>query len=361
MNPEELLSRYANEAVAEILLILLNETYGDSWKTEQTILRIQTIIEQFGLVLEEVVPPLILKDYFEGVDAGTVAMLGAGAAVAPTLALTSQGLISKPFQKLVHIEAVEALIDAGMGDLRAAIRTAQMSASTTILETLDQVQSDIAKGFIVGDARKTTQKRVMKSFQEKGLTSFITSDGKRLPLNFYSMTVVRTKRVTASIEGSNRRYLDAGHDLVMINGNSDCCKECAKYQGMVISLNGKTEGYPVLGGDIKLPPYHPNCRCAHTVFMPRYLSAEEVAAAKKRNSQFSPDKDRRTAREKAAYELEQKKRQIANQENKLYARMSAMNVEGLPKTIGAFRTIKRNRPERYAEIMSLYQKSLRGN
>lgn len=357
MNPEELLERYANEAVAEILLVLLNETYGDAWKTEQTVQRIQGIIEQFGLVMEEVVPPLILKDYFEGVDAGTVAMIGAGASVAPTLALTPEGLISKPFQKLVHIEAVEALIDAGMGDLRAAIRTAQMSASTTIFETLEQVQSDIAKGFIVGDTRKATQKRVMKTFQEKGLTSFITEDGKRLPLNFYSMTVVRTKRVTASIEGSNRRYLDAGHDLVMIEGNKDCCKECAKFQGMVVSLTGKTEGYPQVGGAIRLPPFHPNCRCSHSVFMLRYVSAEEVEQAKKRNGQFSPDKDRRTPAQKKAYEEEQKKRRIANEENKTYAKWRAILGNDAPKTIGAFRTMKRQNSPKYQSLVQKYREA----
>lgn len=356
MNPEELLAKYANDAVAEILLILLNETYGDSWKKEQTYQRIQAIIEQFGLVLEEIVPPLILKDYFEGVDKATLAMIAGGAAVAPALALTPEGLISKPFQKLVHMEAVESLIDAGMDDLRAARRTAIMSFKSNIDETLADVQSDIAKGFIKGDARKTTQKRVIESFQKGGLTSFVTSDGKRLPLNFYAMTVVRTKRVTASIEGSNRRYIDAGQDLVEIEGNGDQCAICARYRGMVISLTGKTEGYPVLGGDIKLPPYHPNCRCGHVVFMPKFLSAEEVEAAKKRNAKFDPEKDNRTPAQKAAYDSEQKKRRIANEENKLFDRMKNLQVDGLPANIGAFRSMKRNRPEKYAELMNQYKR-----
>lgn len=358
MEPEELLEKYANEAVAEMLLILLNETYGDDWKVFQTEQRILAIIQQLGLKFEEVVPGLILQSYFTGVDAATLAMVGAGAAVAPTLALTPEGLISKPFQKLVHIEAVESLIDSGMGDLRAAQRTAMANFSSTLTETLDNVQADIAKGFIVGDARKETQKRVVKSFQEGGLTSFITSDGKKLPLNFYAMTVVRTKRVTASVEGSNRRYVDAGQDLVEIEGNGDCCAVCARYQGMVVSLTGKTPGFPAVGGDIKLPPYHPNCRCGHTVFMIRYLDADEIAAAKKRNAQFDPEKDRRTPKQKAAYDLEQKKRRIANEENKLFARMNALQVDGMPKTIGAFRTMKNNRPEQYAELMKAYKNAI---
>lgn len=358
MNPEELLERYANEAVAEILLILLNETYGDDWKIYQTEQRILAIIEQLGLVFEEVVPPMILKSYFQGVDAATLAMVGAGAAVAPTLALTPQGLISKPFQKLVHIKAVEALIDAGMGDLRAATRTAMQSFSTTLAETLDNVQADMAKGIIKGDTRKVIQARVAKSFTEGGFTAFTTSDGKRLPLNFYSMTVVRTKTVTASIEGSNRRYIEAGQDLVEIEGNKECCEICARYQGMVVSLTGKTPGYPVVGGDIKLPPYHPNCRCGHTVFMLRYVSDKEVEAAKKRNARFNPEKDMRTPAQKRAYDLEQKKRRIANEENKLFAKMNRLSIPGMPKNIGAFRNMKRNKPEKYAELMKEYRNVL---
>jgi hypothetical protein len=256
MSPDKLID-YFSFVVSDILT-KISET-PDLQEDANVLDLISSIMEalnQLNQTITDVIPEQIMQAYFGGVDQGTKLLIDAGVSIKRESALTNNGKVKKKFQGPIHLEAVQNIVDDTLMDLSAAIRTAKRSAQSNIQQTLAQVKQDIANGLIVGDPRRVTQVRVAKSFAENGLTAFITSDNKRLPLDFYSATVVRTKTRVANTQGAVNRYLENDVRLVKVDEHQPTCHVCAGYGGKVVSLNGDIEGFPSGAG--MLPPYHLN-------------------------------------------------------------------------------------------------------
>lgn len=346
---------YLNAIILEMLDTVDKADWMAGNADEVVLAKIDSLLDQFGLNVQQVLAPDILMSYFGGVDEATQLIAAAGMAIDPMLAITADGLISKPFQKVVHVRAVEKLIDDTMMDMSAAINTMKGNSKTVIKQTLAQVRSDLAQGLIRGDAQQTTINKVAQSFRDRGMTAFTTVDGKQLPLNTYATAVVRTKTRAATVEGSTDRYKESGVvEFVKIVGNGDSCKVCSRYNGLICTTKRRKVGYPHLP-DIKKPPFHPNCRCGVRPYSTRGLSPEELKADQKRNEQFArdPNRDRRTKAQKAAYEHEQNLRRIANDELKQFMRWQASLGAEAPKTIGAFRAMKRKNSPKFQELQGM--------
>ncbi|MDQ0427685.1 hypothetical protein QOZ98_000510 [Planomicrobium stackebrandtii] len=355
MNEEQLL-KYFEEIILELSIAIAEKDLTEEEQQAELAEEIQLLFESYGAAILEAIPQLIIEKYFGGVDQATGLLVNAGVAVQATAALTVGGLVAKEYQKKIHLDAVAEILDDTLSDLQAAFRTAELNAISNINETVANVKGDIAKGLIIGDPRKVMQAKVAKSFSEGGLTSFVTKDNKELPLDFYAMTVTRTKMRDAAVKGSADRYTDSGQDLVKIVGNSDLCGVCAKYRNLVVSLSGNTPGYPKVGDNgIKLPPFHPNDRCGVQPFVARFKTDDEIAEAKKRNGQYDPEKDNRTAAQKRAYEKEQTARRQANAEKKQFMRWQQALGADAPKTLGAFRRMKRSNSPKFQELQSNYR------
>lgn len=316
--------------------------------------QITLLLRRFDVAVDDLVPEMIAKEYFKGVQEASKLLVDEAIDTTTGRPLGTDGRIADEFRKPIYLDSLQEILDDTYIDLKAATRTAQRSAITTIDTTISRVKDEIAKGTISGNSRKVMQANVAKAFREGGMTSFITSDGKELPLDFYSMTVTRTKIRDAGVKGASDRYLDNGQDLVQIVGNADTCEICARYQGMVFSLNGDTPGFPIAGpGD--LPPYHPNCNDTTTVYVLSRKEQSEIDEVMQRNSEFDSNVDRRSDRQKKEYEKTQKLRRIANQEKKQFMRFnSALGADNY-KSLGAFRTAKRQNSPKFQELQSQYR------
>lgn len=328
----------------------------DALKTE-----IQAHLKRFDVAVEEIVPEMIAEEYFGGIDEATKALVDNSVDVAAGKAIGAGGVVASEFRDPVYLDSLGEILDDTFIDLRAARKTAEMSALDTIDSTIESVKADLAKGTLNGDPRKVMQEKVMTSFRDGGLTSFVTEPDKngrrrRLPLDYYAMLVTRTKTREAGVAGAMNRYSEAGQDLVMIYENSDTCAICSRFKGLVISLTGETEGFPVLGENgISLPPYHPNCRGTISVYVLSRKTAEEIRKIKESNEKYSPTEDKRTPAQKKAYESEQKKRRIAYAEKKQFAAFNDVLGAENYKTIGAFRTGKRKNTPKFQELQSAYR------
>jgi hypothetical protein len=104
-----------------------------------------------------------------------------------------------------------------------------------------------------------------RDLRKRGLTGFVDRAGRRWRLSTYSRMVIRT----TTSEAANRGVADAvtavGRDLVRVSrpdGHvcthhpNDPRNPCRALEGKVLSLTGRTPGYPVLKS---LPPFHGNC------------------------------------------------------------------------------------------------------
>lgn len=354
MSGEERLIKYLQAVTLEILAIVAKSDMADPAAKIRALRQIDAILDQFGRTVEDILPESVIRSYYDGVQEANERLMGAGVGLTHTEVMTAEGKISQPFQKAIHLDAVQLVVNDTMLDMTAAIATARVSAGVAIDRALDRVNQDIATGFIRGDARRTTTIRVMDTFLKEGMTSFITKDGKKLPLNFYASTVVRTKTREASVQGSINRYRDTGQDLMQVVGNGDSCKICSAYKGMIFSLDGKTPGYPI-AGQSDTPPFHPNCRCGGSPYVIEYKTAEEINEGLQRNSEFDPQADRRTPAQKAAYENEQRLRRAANAEMKQFMRWQERLGADAPKTLGAFKRMKRQNTIKFQELQSNYR------
>lgn len=112
--------------------------------------------------------------------------------------------------------------------------------------------------------QELSPKFIKKSLSKKGFVGIVDSAGRRWNLKTYIDMAVSTKLNQAYTEGLRDRAVDTGKDLAKIpeKGATD---SCAKFEGMIISLTGATEGYMTYD-QLKATGliFHP--RCAHSPF-----------------------------------------------------------------------------------------------
>lgn len=355
MNSDQLIA-YIVQVVEEIFQSVMSAK--DLLEDKNKMRLIEAIfraLDQLGVVIEEVIPQEILKTYYSAVDEASVLLEEAGVPVDGGVVLATTGQVASGFQTRIHIEAVQALVEDTLLDLAAAIRTAKQNAQVNIEQALADVKYDIARGLIVGDPNKIVSKRVAQSFLKNGLTAFVTSDGKRLPLDFYARTVTKTKMREASTKGHVNRYLENGVSLVKVDEHLPTCHVCSRYAGMVISLTRGNEGFKsIYDVGVRLPPYHPNCEHTIRPFVIEFKTEEEIQEEKDKWKNWNPEKDVRTPAQKKAYEKEQAIRRRANEEKKQFIRWQSVLGAEMPKTLGAFRRMKRANSLRYQELKSMY-------
>jgi hypothetical protein len=307
-------------------------------------------LAQLGVDVEQTIGPLLAQAYFDGMQNADHFLSQAGKDV------TVSGI-----NKQMHVAGVEQIVTDTMKDMNASFRTAMLMSIQDIDGILDQVKSDIATGMIKGDPSGYTAQKVQQTFMQKGMTAFITSDGKKLPLDFYAQTVTRTKYRVAHTTGAVNRYQESGVYHVKIDKHSPTCKHCARFQGMVIALHkDHSQGFPVAGeGDAKLPPYHPNCQHTARPFVMEGHSQTDINNEKKKWRSFDPEDDVRSSNEKEFYKTEQGIRRKARQELKDYENMKrTLPPEDVPKNIGAYRRMKRKNDESWNALQQKYKEKM---
>ena len=252
---------------------------------------------------------------------------------------------------LVHTGALNAMTADVMLDMQAAIRTARMTSINSIDSALEEVKNNISKGILLGTSRDKIVKEVMDSFNKFGLKAFITVDGKMLPLDFYSETITRTKLSMARTTAHANHYENVDNQYYTIHGGWDTCGECAAYRGIVFTMTGEDKRFPYLDPREAMP-FHPNCKC---VIRPKVISIlpdSEINRLARRSSTFNPDIDKRTKAQREAYESDQAAKRKARAELKQYNNIVARLGNDAPKTLGAFRRMKRSNSTGYRKLMS---------
>lgn len=61
---------------------------------------------------------------------------------------------------------------------------------------------------------------------------------------------------------TTKRLLMHGHDLIVVSSHTSPCPRCAVWQGRILSITGKTPGYPTLKEARKAGLFHEGCRHA---------------------------------------------------------------------------------------------------
>lgn len=302
----------------------------------------ESIMSRYHFLSEhiaEVVPQQILDEYASAYSEAGQALRQVG--------LGNQ--LTGNLSNFVHMNAVAELANQTVEDLQASIRTAQMYGISSIQGKLEAIQTAMANGTLAGWNRKKVTAAVKQEFMDIGLTSFITVDGRKLPLDFYSQTVTRTKMRQANTQAHYERYKENGVKYVQISHRAMTCHICAKRNGIIMTIGEHREAGVPHWEDVGLPPFHPNCR--HTIRPIVSLEGRDI-------KRFNDNVDPRTGEESERYKLEQAIRRKANQEKKEWQRMRASGEEGVPNTLAGYRRMKRRNDSKWQDLQSRYAASM---
>lgn len=99
--------------------------------------------------------------------------------------------------------------------------------------------------------------RELNDFANRGITSFVDRAGRSWDMETYAEMATLTAIERATREG----YIDAmnefGYDLAEISDHYGACPICEAWQGVIISVNGTTPGYPTLADAESAGVFHP--------------------------------------------------------------------------------------------------------
>ncbi|PEF03525.1 minor capsid protein [Bacillus thuringiensis] len=116
---------------------------------------------------------------------------------------------------------------------------------------------------------KLTKQGFTKRIDDEGFVGIIDKAGRKWKLDTYTKMVVRTKLTQAHSEGMKTQGIESNIDLAVISSHS-AKDSCAKYEGLVVSMNGLTKGYTTVEELRKSNKiFHPNCE--HTFYPIRSL------------------------------------------------------------------------------------------
>lgn len=320
--------RYATEQITQVI----EETnIYDEKNTQRMYLAIQQIYDELGAVSTEQIPEMLQSAYVDGLQHAIeqLGRLGIGM-------LMSNETIGDITQAPLHVEAISNIISDTLSDLKAAYRTANNYSIKHVQNAIDDVKQEIANGMIVGMTDKQIAQRVGNKFSEKGMTAFVTKDGKHLPLDFYANTVVKTKIQTATNHAHLNRYADLEVGYVTVTGNVPTCHECARYRDIVFSTKPGDPDFPYINLFTTFPK-HPHCSCNFKPYIKKFKSDEQLQKDKDRAKQFDPSKDPRTENEKKRYDAEQKAKQKARRKRLAFNRMQTKLGKDGPQSFNEFK------------------------
>lgn len=217
--------------------------------------------------------------------------------------LTAQGVDVKSANgfAVINREAIRALTDETALSFAEGITAISRNARRILDDAFKrQLNFIIAEGRLMGEARKTISREVAARLRQEGFTSLVDRGGKRWEFETYSRMLVRTKAVEARNQGLANRMLGYGFDLVEVSNHNTSHRECAKWEGKILSLTGMTKtgtrlagGYVVAGTleEAKLQGlFHPNCKHAINTLIPE-LAAKTKAYDNPYNYLSPADRD----------------------------------------------------------------------
>lgn len=194
----------------------------------------------------------------------------------------------------VYIEAArfaDEMVGKAVGGFGAIHQQAVKVLADNTFERLESVRQvigrrseDLYRQYALEATRQSvigykSWQQVAKDFRAnlraEGITGFTDARGREWNMKSYAEMVARTTTMEAHLAGTANRLLEHGHDLVQISSHAGSCEKCAPWQGKILSLTGKTPGYPTLQEAKDAGLFHPRCRHAYSLYID--LNAEVEA------------------------------------------------------------------------------------
>lgn len=288
---DAIIKTYADASLTLLQRIVEKEARGTRTAFERALLAdiaevVADLDVKAGAWLQEAVPQFYLEGMQQNLD--TLNKLG--------IDVAKQATITK-----VHESAIKVLVENAFDDLT----TANHAVGRKVRDNLRRIGLDaVTTKVSTGQTVRETAKGIRERLAAEGLKSV---QGMRLEA--YASMVARSTSAEAGNRGRINQGTELGYDLVRMSSHASPCPICAKFEGRIYSVSGKSREYPPLYGTAFRGGYasiHPNCRHVFNVYIPALADERETDLAKSNR----PFVDDRTERQRTAYlEAQAKRRQ----------------------------------------------------
>lgn len=270
-----------------IQLLSLLENNGEAMKVNQqaSMLRqVDFILAGLNAEIQSTIEEGILASFKEG-----QAILSYNAGDYNSLSEATENVALSMLAK----ETIDSILADTFDDLLSATELTSKRVKRIVRRVVqEQMKQDMSRArgrkiMSKGIIEELTKQGLSKTVKEEGFVGIVDKKGRQWELNRYVDMVVRTKYKQARVEGMRTKAVEDGYDLAVVSSHGAKDK-CRKYEGMIISMNGETAGYPTYqelrrSNEI----FHPNCK--HTIFPIRdesVLSDKQREESKKKIANY---------------------------------------------------------------------------
>lgn len=217
----------------------------------QLLARINRELESLGVDMDDWVKKNMPQYYLDGANAALQDLRKLGIDVTKVSAV-------------INAEAIAYFTDEVSLAFSEGIRGLARNARRFIDDALkQQLNFIIADGQLTGAARQTVAAAVRQRLQVEGIASLVDKSGRKWKLGNYSDMLVRTKAVESRNYGLTNVMLNNGYDLVQVSDHGSDHLACRNWEGKILSLTGRTPGYPTVAEATNAGLFHP--RCEHAI------------------------------------------------------------------------------------------------
>lgn len=147
-------------------------------------------------------------------------------------------------------------------------------------DAYQQVMAHATTGILSGtDTRIQASQKMLNEFASKGITSFVDKSGRNWDLSSYAEMCARTVGSHAALQGHIDRQIEVGEDLVKVSTIGTTCPICQRWQGVVLSVSGKSPKYHSIDEAKASGLFHPNCKHTLGMFIPELDGEGKVEPA----------------------------------------------------------------------------------
>lgn len=166
----------------------------------------------------------------------------------------------------IHTQAVAAIADDAMLKFGHTMVGIKRSAEEYVkLAQQRAIREQIAAGQIQGKAAEELAKEVKGMIDDQGITALIDKGGKKWQLDTYAEMLTRQVLAKGGRDGVYNTAQEYGLDLAEISTHNSSHEACRVWEGKVVSLSGKTPGYPSLDDAISDGLFHIGCLHGYTI------------------------------------------------------------------------------------------------
>ncbi len=225
---------------------------------KQILANIQDALEKLGVQVSDFIAKEIPDIYKSGAQAGVRQLKEQGVEVR----------VRSGFNR-IHKEAIAAMVS----DTQTAFLDTMTGINKQATQLLgkgarDMITLRMAGDVVAGKALKDTKANIVGILKDQGLAALVDKGGHKWGLDRYAEMLIRTKSVEARNRGLANRMVENGYDLVQVTTHNSKHEECRVWEGRILSLTGKTPGYPTVASAEQQGLFHPNCKHAINVVVP---------------------------------------------------------------------------------------------